>query len=135
MRIDHQKIIEIILKHHPETQAIYLFGSFVSGQENEKSDVDLAVLLPHDQAKKIPSFAMSDVLSELFFFLKRDVDLINLRKVSTVFKIQIIDKGKLIFCANQYAKDEFEMLSLSFYQKLNEERKEILEDILKNSSR
>jgi hypothetical protein len=49
--------------------------------------------------------------------------------------MQIIDKGKLIFCANQYAKNEFEMLTLSFYQKLNEERKGILEDILKGSSR
>lgn len=114
---------------------IYLFGSFAAGQENEKSDVDLAVLLPHEESKKIPSFAMSDVLFELPSLLKRDVDLLNLRKVSTVFQVQIIDKGKLIFCADRYAKEEFEMLTLSFYQKLNEERKEILEDILKNSSR
>ncbi len=135
MKINYEEVTKIILSHHPRTQAIYLFGSFAAGQENEKSDVDLAVLLPHDEAKKIPSFAMSDVLFELSSFLKRDVDLLNLRKVSTVFQVQIIDKGKLIFCADRYAKEEFEMLTLSFYQKLNEERKGILEDILKNPSR
>jgi hypothetical protein len=32
-----------------------------------------------------------------------------------------------LYCANQYAADEFEMLTLSYYQKLNEERKEILQ--------
>ncbi|MCZ7670644.1 MAG: hypothetical protein M5U34_27580 [Chloroflexi bacterium] len=31
-----------------------------------------------------------------------------------------------IFCADEYAADEFEMLTLSYYQKLNEERREIL---------
>lgn len=135
MKINYDKVTEIILSHHPRTQVIYLFGSFAVGQENEKSDVDLAVLLPHEESKKIPGFAMSDVLFELSSLLKRDVDLLNLRKVSTVFQVQIIDKGKLIFCADRYAKEEFEMLTLSFYQKLNEERKEILEDILKNPSR
>jgi predicted nucleotidyltransferase len=135
MKINREEIAKIILSHHPQTQAIYLFGSFATGQENEKSDVDLAVLLPHDESKKIPSFALSDVLFELSSLLKRDVDLLNLRKVSTVFQIQIIDKGKLIFCADRYAKEEFEMLATSFYIKLNEERKGILEDILKSPSR
>jgi predicted nucleotidyltransferase len=130
MTIDYQKISAVILKYYPKTQAIYLFGSFAAGQENKNSDVDIAVLLPHLEAKKIPNFAMSEVQNELSIMLKKDVDLINLRAVSTVFQIQIIDKGKLIFCADQCAKDEFEMMTLSFYQKLNEARKEILEDFL-----
>lgn len=130
MKIDSQKISEIILKYHPNCQAIYLFGSFASGQETKNSDVDIAVLLPHLEAKEIPSFAMSEVSSELSKMMNLDVDLLNLRTVSTVFQIQITNKGQLIFCADKYAKDEFEMMTLSFYQKLNEERKEILEDIL-----
>jgi len=39
--------------------------------------------------------------------------------------------GKVIFCNDENARLEFEMLTLSFYQKLNEERKEILEDFYK----
>lgn len=130
MKLDYKEIIEIILKYYPKTQAIYLFGSFADGSENKDSDVDLAILLPHEEAKKIVSFVMSEVLNQLSLSLKRDVDLLNLRKISTVFQIQIIDKGKLIFCADKYAKDEFEMLTLSFYQSLNEGRKGIIEDFL-----
>jgi hypothetical protein len=33
-----------------------------------------------------------------------------------------------LYVGDAYAKDEFKMLTLSFYQKLNEERAGILED-------
>ena len=131
IKLDRQKITDIVLKYHTNCQAIYLFGSFADGSAHAKSDIDIALLLPHDEAKQIPSFAMSDVLYELGKELKHDIDLVNLRKVSTVFQNQITETGKVIFCADRYAKDEFEMLTLSFYQKLNQERKEILEKILK----
>ncbi len=35
--------------------------------------------------------------------------------------------NRRIYCADLCAAEEFEMLTLSFYQKLNEERKAILE--------
>lgn len=131
MNLNQDKIIEIILKHYPNCQAIYIFGSFALVQENKSSDVDIAILLPHLEAKKIKSFLMSDLSYELSNALNKDVDLINLRNTTTVLQNQITDKGICIFCADEYAKNEFEMLALSFYQKLNESRKEILEDILK----
>jgi PHD/YefM family antitoxin component YafN of YafNO toxin-antitoxin module len=37
-----------------------------------------------------------------------------------------------IYCADAYAADEFEMLTLSYYQKLNEERREILAEGLRS---
>ncbi len=58
--------------------------------------------------------------------LGKNVDVINLRQASTVFQKEIIMAERRIFCANPYAADEFEMLTLSYYQKLNEERREIL---------
>ena len=81
--------------------------------------------LPY-QAKAVASLAFSDCQFALADALKKDVDLVNLRQVSTVFQKEII-YGKLIYCANRYAVDEFEMLALSYYQKLNEERREIVE--------
>jgi hypothetical protein len=65
---------------------------------------------------------------ELVEALGKDVDLLNARQVSTVFQKEIVAKGRLLYCADKYAVDEFEMLTLSYYQKLNEERKEILEE-------
>jgi len=57
--------------------------------------------------------------------------LINLRLVSTVFQKEIVVADRRIFCADRYAADEFEMLTFSYYQKLNEERKQILEEFFK----
>ena len=57
--------------------------------------------------------------------LHKEVDLLNARRVSTVFQKEIIG-GRLVYCADPYAVDEFEMLVISYYQKLNDERREIL---------
>ena len=126
-----EKVVEIIVAHYPATQAIYLFGSHGTEDEWPDSDVDIAVLLPPVQAKAAGSLVMTAAWSELGTLLRKDVDLINLRLVSTVFQKEIVFAERRIYCADAYATDEFEMLVLSFYQKLNEERREILEEFLK----
>ena len=47
----HEKIIRTILAHYPQAQAIYLFGSYATTDEWPDSDVDVALLLPPDQAR------------------------------------------------------------------------------------
>jgi uncharacterized protein len=42
-----------------------------------------------------------------------------------------IDGDTLIYCTGRFAVDEFEMLFISYYQKLNEERREILDSFKK----
>ena len=69
---------------------------------------------------------MSACSSALARELNKEVDLLNARTVSTVFQNEIISKGRLLYCADRYAVDEFEMLTLSYYQKLNEERAGII---------
>jgi predicted nucleotidyltransferase len=129
----HRRVNEILVKHIlaalPETQAIYLFGSAAAGRMRNDSDVDVAVLLPHVRAKALGSLALSDLAFDLMKTLRRDVDLINLRLVSTVLQKQVIENGIVLFCADEYARDEFEMLTISFYQKLNEERAGILKSL------
>jgi uncharacterized protein len=73
---------------------------------------------------------MSDCRDALENVLKKTVDLINLRTVNTVFQNEIIQQGRIIYQQNERIVDEFEMQVMSFYQKLNEERAGILEDIL-----
>lgn len=120
------QIVQTILAHYPQTQAVYLFGSFAAGQEGADSDVDIALLLPPQKAKEAGTLALTPLHLSLAEQLGREVDLINLRLVSSVFQKEIIIQGQRIFCADMFAADEFEMLTLSFYQKLNEERREIL---------
>lgn len=130
-----QVITDIVPRHLPQTQAVYLFGSaqdvLTTGEvsRHEARDIDLAVLLPPAIAQAIGNLFLSDLRWELEHQFQRDVDLINLRIVSTVFQNEIVATGQSIFVQDRNALEEFEMLTLSFYQKLNDEREKILEDV------
>jgi predicted nucleotidyltransferase len=123
-------IIQTILAHYPAAQGIYLFGSYATHQELPGSDLDLALLLPPEQARQEKNLLLSQCCFDLQAALSREVDLLNARQVSTVFQKEIIG-GLRLYCADVYAADEFEMLVISYYQKLNEERREILEAFYK----
>lgn len=125
-------LIDRVLKYYPEVQAIYLFGSYGTENEWPDSDIDIAVLLPPTQAKTTGSLALSPLWLELEQTFGKSVDLINARQVSTVLQKEIIMADRRIYCGDRYAADEFEMLVLSFYQKLNEERAEILAEGLRS---
>ena len=49
---DYRPIIEAVLNHYPEVQAIYLFGSYDTEHEWPNSDVDIALLLPPEKFGK-----------------------------------------------------------------------------------
>jgi len=129
---EYDAIVRILLAHYPAAQAIYLFGTYRTADEWPNSDVDIALLLSPAEAKRAPDMVMSDARGALELLLGKDVDLINLRLVSTVFQKEIITAERRIFCADAYAADEFEMLVLSRYQKLNEERAEVLAEGLRS---
>ncbi len=120
-------IIAIVIEKYPNTQAIYMFGTYDTEDEWEDSDVDIALLLPPVEAKQAGNLYVTDLHIKLEKQLRSDVDLINLRLVSTVFQKEIVAADRRIYCADEYAADEFEMLTFSYYQKLNEERAGILE--------
>jgi len=122
-------IVDEVLRFHPDVQAIYLFGSHGTVDEIPDSDIDIAILLPHATAKVSGNIAMSRCRFALEEAVGETVDLVNLRLVSTVFQHEIVNSGRIIHSANANAVAEFEMLTLSMYQKLNEERKHILQDI------
>jgi len=123
-------IVSIVLAHYPDAQAIYLFGTYGTPDERADSDVDLAVLLPPQQARAAKLLALSDLRFELEALMEKEVDLINLRRVPTVLQKETIAADRRIYCADEFAADEFEMLTLSYYQRLNEERAEIIKDAL-----
>ncbi|SFE96858.1 Predicted nucleotidyltransferase [Nitrosomonas sp. Nm166] len=127
-----ERLIQQILETYPDTQAIYLFGSWGTEYERPESDVDIAVLLPAPQAKKAGSLVLSDLHLALQAALDREVDLINLRQAPTVLQKEVVMAGRKIFCVPGTTVDEFELLVLALYQKLNEERAEILAEGLRS---
>lgn len=123
-------IVNTILAHYPTVQAVYLFGSYGTADERPESDADIALLLAPTEAKKAGSLAATDLQSELAGVIGRSVDLINLRQVSTVLQKEVVMADRRIFEGDLTAAEEFEMLTLSYYQKLNEERAGIIESAL-----
>lgn len=128
------EISGVVAKIHHQldgVQGIYLFGSYASGAADSHSDVDLAVLLSPVASKQSVSLVMSPLHDALKRYLNRSIDLLNLRRVSTVVQREVISQGRLIDCQNRYAVEEFEMLVMSFYQQLNYERSALLEAFAK----
>ncbi len=120
--------LEIILGYFPKAQAVYVFGSYGAEAQHAESDLDVAVLLNPIAVKKIDPRKWIDISLKIVKATGIEkVDLINLRQASTVFKKEVIQTGRRIYCADEYAAEEFEMITASLYQKLNEERREILQ--------
>ena len=120
-------IVQTALAHYPDVQAVYLFGSFGTGEERPDSDVDVGLLLPPGATRQHATLMRTPCHLALEALLEKSVDLVSLRRVETVFQKEIIQSNRRIYCADDYAADEFEMVAMSLYQKLNEERREILE--------
>lgn len=109
---------------------IYLFGSSVKGTFREDSDIDIAFL----SKQNFSDYELFILSQELADIVKRDVDLINLKNASTVFKVQIIYNGEKIYCNEDTKVAYFEMYAFKDYALLNEERDVILKAIKKRGS-
>jgi len=124
-------IVEVVCRHYPDVQAVYLFGTYGSQDEWPDSDVDIALLLPVPSAKRAGGLAIGACWGELGSVLGKDIDLINLRRVDTVFQNEILNTARELFVGNRKAADEFSLLVMSLYQKLSEERAEIVQEIMR----
>ncbi|HMD99720.1 MAG TPA: nucleotidyltransferase domain-containing protein [Terriglobia bacterium] len=124
---EYDAMVRIILQYYPSVQAIYLFGTHGTGDAWPDSDVDIALLLPPEHSRPQPHLMLTPCHDALADALGKPVDLLNVREVSTVFQKEIVHSGRRLYCTDENAVAEFEMLTLSHYQKLNEERKAILD--------
>ena len=122
-KMEKNKIIEF-LKEKLSPDLIYVFGSYAKNKERKNSDIDLAFL----SEKEIDEYQLFLLAQKLADKVGKEVDLIDIKKASTVFKTQVI-QGELIYNNDNYKKLSFELKTLREYAKLNEERKEILDRI------
>jgi len=113
-----------------EPYIIYIFGSSANGIFKKGSDVDIAFY----SDKEFSEYEIFMIAQELADILKRDVDLINLKKASTVFKAQIIGNGEAVYCNDDTRRMYFEMRAFKEYALLNEERELILKNIKERGS-
>ena len=86
------KIVDFA-KAYPVISAIYLFGSHASGHERSRSDIDLGVLFNED----VDGFKRINMETEISNRLKKDVDLIDMKKSSLFLRHQIYKHGKVLY--------------------------------------
>lgn len=119
-RTKSAKITQALRSFSPA--AIYLFGSHGTASQHPASDIDIA-FLPQRSVPAMDVFQTAGLLSQQ---LGAEVDLVDLTKASTVLRKEILRTGETIEIRNNLALQTFEMLTLSDYARLNEERHECL---------
>lgn len=115
---------DIALRALPDAMALYVYGSFARDEEWPDSDVDLAVLLPYEQA--IPDFLA--LLGKLSDELGRPVDLVNLRTVGDVLRREVLADGVTLYVSDPDALLAWEASAMSRYARHREEIHDLLED-------
>lgn len=113
-----------------EPQIIYLYGSFARAEGRVDSDIDIAI---YAEAETDP-YKLFLLANQLAMLMKRDVELVDLRQASTVFRAQIVSSGEALFYQDKAFKENYEVRSLKEYAKLNEERSAILEAVREGGS-
>ena len=131
-RLEHKMgtLVERLREEFPELISIYRFGSFGTEYERPASDLDLAVYA----GPPLPAMKLWRLAQELAAEVGRDVDLVDLASASTVMRVQVIHEGERVYCADEVACETFEDYAYSSYARLNEERRGILQDILRRGN-
>jgi predicted nucleotidyltransferase len=99
-------------------QAVYLFGSAAVAALRPESDLDIALLLE----LPIDDRMAHELAQDLACALGREVDLIDLRRASTVLATQVVGSGRRIETGDAGAAARFEYQTLAEYASLNERR-------------
>lgn len=122
----HQAIASGIEASGLDPVAVYLHGSRGTDWEREESDWDFAIL----GAAQLTWEQRQCFLQALSQGLRASsLDLADLHQCDTVFAAHVVTEGQPVYESNEAARQNFEMLTLSKYARLNEERCGILEDI------
>jgi len=96
-------IKDSVLQVVPDTEAIYLFGSYAYGAPNEDSDLDIYVVVP-DSLEENPLDVGADIRLNLWKKSRLPLDILvgtsstfNRRKTGATIQRTIADKGVRLY--------------------------------------
>lgn len=126
--VDLSAIVDALRRPLPDVQAIYVFGSVARGDGIADSDLDIALLCP----RPLPSTVRWELQERLAALAHRNVDLVDLRAASAVFRVNVLDDGRLLYDGVPFERALFEATACADYARLQEERREILEQVARD---
>ncbi|MBZ5552939.1 MAG: nucleotidyltransferase domain-containing protein [Acidobacteriia bacterium] len=110
----------------PPVLAIYAYGSQVSGAVHPESDLDIAVLMPSGES--VPERVLLQLCGDLESLMGCPVDISVLDLGSSVVHChEVVTGGERLLGADEMAIADFEMRTLSYYARLCEDRRPVLE--------
>ncbi|MDW0114675.1 nucleotidyltransferase domain-containing protein [Sporosarcina saromensis] len=125
--LTNEIMVQLIEKVKQEVNPafIILFGSFAKDTVREESDIDLAYF----SSKQLSSYDRFLLSNELALIGGREVDLVDIRNIDTVFTMQIFAHGIPIYIEDENEYIRQRMRAYSMYATLNEQRAAIINDI------
>ena len=97
------QLLSGIFKKYPDVQAVYLFGSFVSGRTHAESDLDVAIVPRHPQVRD----AKLDMLADLAHAGFCDVDLVFLDTNDIVLKYEAVRQNQVVYQTEDFDRGSF----------------------------
>lgn len=123
--MDKVALVELLRSRLDGVLAVYAFGSRIQGTVGERSDLDLAVLV---QGYADP-LMLWDLAGDAADIAGCPVDLLDLRRASTVMQQQVLVKGERWWVAEGPEAGLFECAVLSEKLELDRARAPLLRDI------
>ncbi len=91
------KLLEAVKKdeHFSDIKSLALFGSYVTGQAKEDSDVD--VLIEFMPKARVVFFKLAQIQRNLRGFLGRNVDLLTLEAISKYVRDEVLQQAEPVY--------------------------------------
>ena len=121
MKSDIIKKISSFFKNRPEVIAVYLFGSFARGKEQRDSDVDLAVLLDHEEVHR-KDHLMREYTVGLARVLRKDLHIIIMNNAGELLTAQILRNGQCVLNCKPELLSRFKMVSYAMIAEFADHR-------------
>lgn len=100
------------LSGDPRVDAVYLFGSQASGEADDRSDVDLAVLLREGISLAEELRLRAVAVDELH---RDDIDFVILNDAPPLLRYEVVMGGRRLFARDDESADEFEYRAVLRY--------------------
>lgn len=122
-----EQVVSEYFAAYPTVQAVYVYGSVATESAGAESDVDLGILCPFEH--RIDGWSRLQMAEDLAERLGHPVDLVDLTEASPILGMQVLRKGRLIYCRDMRFVHNFFVRTVNQYADLKQVRRTVEENL------